>query len=102
MAFIIVYITYPNIEEANKIVSHLINKKLIACANIFPVKSSFIWKGKVDNSDEVVSVAKTRRENWEKVKAEVKKMHSYEIPCILKIEAEANNEFEEWVNKETK
>ena len=101
MAFIIVYITYPNIEEANKIISHLINKKLIACANIFPVKSSFIWKGKVDNSDEIVSIAKTKKENWEKIKAEVKKMHSYETPCILKIEAEANEDFEDWVNKET-
>ena len=101
MAFIIVYITYPNIEEANKIISHLINKKLIACANIFPVKSSFIWKGKVDNSDEIVSIAKTKKENWEKIKAEVKKMHSYETPCIFKIEAEANEDFEDWVNKET-
>jgi hypothetical protein len=28
-------------------------------------------------------------------------MHSYEIPCIIKIDAEANEEFERWINEST-
>jgi periplasmic divalent cation tolerance protein len=102
MAIIIIYATYPNMEEAQKIVHHLIEKKMISCSNFFPVKSSFWWKGKVDNSDEIVSVIKTRKENWEKVKSEIKKMHSYETPCIMKIEVEANEDFEKWVKEETR
>lgn len=102
MTLILIYITYPNIEEAKKIVNHLIEKKLIACANFFPVKSSFLWKGKVDDSEEIVSICKTKKENWEKIKIEVKKIHSYETPCIIKINAEANEEFDSWVNNETK
>ena len=102
MAIIIIYVTYPNMEEAQKIVNNLIKKKLISCSNFFPVKSSFWWKGKIDNSDEIVSVIKTRKQNWKKVKSEIKKMHSYETPCIIKIEVEANEEFESWVKDETK
>lgn len=89
-------------EEAKKIISHLIEKKLISCANLFPVESYFRWKGKIDNSKEIVSICKTKKENWEKVKSEVKKLHSYETPCIIKLDAEANEDFASWVESETK
>lgn len=102
MSLIILYVTYSNEKEAEKIVSHLINKKLISCANLFSVKSLYSWKGKVENSKEIVSIIKTKRSNWRMVESEIKKMHSYEIPCILKIGAKSNKEFEKWVKSETK
>lgn len=102
MGFIIIYITHKNQEEAEKIVKHLLNKKLIACGNIFPIKSFYWWKGKIENSDEVVSIVKTKNENWEKLKKEVKKVHSYEVPCIMKIGVEGDEGFEKWINEETK
>jgi periplasmic divalent cation tolerance protein len=97
-----IYVTYPNKGEAEKIVHSLIKKKLIACANFFPVKSSFWWKGKVNNSEEIVSILKTQKKNWNKIKTEISEMHPYETPCIIKLNAEANEEFDNWVKKETK
>jgi periplasmic divalent cation tolerance protein len=102
MTFIIIYVTHENLENAEKLASHLLQKKLIACANFFPIKSSFWWKGKIENSEEIVSLLKTRKENWEKVKSEIKKIHPYETPCIMKINVEANEDYESWVNNETK
>lgn len=102
MAFIIIYVTHENKEEANKVTSYLLEKKLIACANIFPITSTFWWEWKIDNSDEFVSILKTRKDNWEIVKNEIKKIHPYKIPCIMKIEVEANKEYEDWINTETK
>jgi len=101
MAFILVYVTYPNMKEANKSISHLLKEKLIACANSFPIKATSCWTGKIQEVDEVVSILKTRKENWEKVKSEVKKIHPYKIPCIMKLDVEANEEYEKWVNSET-
>lgn len=102
MGFIIIYVTYPNMDEANKTISYLIKNKLIACANSFPIKASSCWTGKVMEVDEIISILKTRKENWEKVKSEVKKLHSYKVPCIMKIDVESNKEYEDWVYKETK
>ena len=102
MAFIILYVTHENLKNAQKIASHLLQKKLIACANFFPIKSSYWWKGKIENSEEIVSLLKTRKENWEKVKSEIKKIHPYETPCIIKMNVEANEDYESWVNDETK
>lgn len=101
MAFIIIYITHPNLEEAKKVSEHLVKQKLAACANFFPITNCYWWKGKVKSEDEFVSILKTRKENWEKVKSAVMKVHPYDVPCIMKIDVEANKEFEDWVNKET-
>lgn len=99
---IMIYITNKDMDEAKKIVNHLLKKKLIACANMFPIESICPWEGKVENSKEVVAIVKTVEKNWEKIKKEVKKIHSYKIPCIIKIKAEANKEYEKWVESETK
>jgi len=101
MTFILLYVTHQDRENAEKIVSHLLGKKLIACANFFPITSSYFWKGKVENSEEIVSLLKTKKENWEKVKSEIQKIHPYETPCIIKMDVEANEDYESWINRET-
>jgi periplasmic divalent cation tolerance protein len=52
MKAFIVLTTVKNIAEAESISSALITKRLIACCNVTQVKSSFLWKGKVDNENE--------------------------------------------------
>ena len=97
-----VYITCKDKKEAIKISKHLLKKRLIACSNIFPIKSMYWWNKKIVNDNEIVILAKTTNKNYEKIKKEVKKLHSYDIPCILKINIKANKEYEKWVKKETR
>ena len=59
------------------------------------------WKGKIENESEVVAIVKTKEENWEKVQQEVKKIHPYETPCIMKFDVEANDDYESWIKSET-
>ena len=98
----LLYITCKDKREAEKIAIHLLKKRLIACANIFPVQSMYWWKGKIVNDAEYAVLAKTNNKNYKKAADEIKKIHSYEIPCILRIEAKANKEYEDWVNREVK
>jgi len=102
MAFIIVYITHPNKEHATSISGVLIKEKLVACSNIFPINSSYWWQGQVVNEDEFVSIVKTRADLYPELVSKVEKLHSYEVPCIMKIEAEANPAYEKWIIEETK
>jgi len=98
----LVYITCKDEKEAKKISIHLLKKRLIVCANIFPIKSMYWWKNKIVNDDENVIIAKTLIKNYEKIKQEVEKLHSYEVPCIIKIDAEANESYDKWVKEEIK
>lgn len=102
MNFIFIYITNPTENEARKIARHLLHKKLIACANIFSVGSLYWWKGKIADEKEFVLIAKTKKNNFEKVKREVEKIHAYKIPCIVKIPVSSNEKYYKWLGKVVK
>ena len=99
---IIIYITCKNKSEAEKIANHLLKNKLIACANIFPINSLYKWKGKLQKDKEYVLLAKTLKSKAKEVEKEVKKIHSYDIPCIIKKEVTANKEYMRWIKNEVK
>lgn len=101
MGFIIIKITCPNIEEARKITKHLLQQRLISSANFFPIKSISSWTGEIQEVDEYIIFLKTRKDNWEKARDELQKIHPYEVPCITKIDVEANEDYESWVKKQT-
>ena len=98
----LIYITCKDNEEAEKISKHLLEKRLIACANLHPIRSLYWWQGKIQDDNETVIIAKTLEKNYNKIKEEVKKMHPYDVPCILKIDAEANESYDKWVKEEVK
>ena len=95
---IFVYITSPTKAEAKRIAFHLIKKKLAACAVIFGgVNSIYPWKGKIVDETELVLIAKTDAKNYNKIVAEVEKIHAYTIPCIIRIPVRANKKYEKWL-----
>src|SRR4030042_321169 len=80
---IAVYITFANEAEAKNIGNALLNDRLVACINIFPVKSSYWWHDGIHNAEEVALIAKTKQENFDKIREVVRSMHSYETPAIV-------------------
>jgi periplasmic divalent cation tolerance protein len=103
MKFLLIYTTHKSLEDAKNITDYLLNEKLIACVNFFPITSQYRWKGSIETSNETVAILKTRIENWGKVKEYIEKNHSYETPCVIKLaEVEANNSYASWIQEETK
>jgi periplasmic divalent cation tolerance protein len=102
MSFILVYTTHANEESAMKLSNYMVEKKIAACANIFPIKSAYWWKGNIESEDEYVSILKTIPENWELLKTKIEELHPYDVPCIMKINVEANEKYEEWIRSEVR
>ncbi|MFC1697387.1 divalent-cation tolerance protein CutA [Nanoarchaeota archaeon] len=96
---IIIYVTCKDKEEAEKIGRALVDDKLVACANFFPITSIFFWEGDLEKGNEIILLLKSRGKNWEIIQNKVKELHSYDTPCIIKIKAEANSEYEKWVKQ---
>ena len=94
---IIVYVTCKNKDEAKKIAKHLLDKKLIACANILDSDSLYNWKDKLRDEKESILLMKTKKEKFDEINKEISNMHSYDTPCILKIDVEANSKYKDWV-----
>ena len=83
-AYVIVMVTTPSKQEAERIAQHLLEERLIACANIIgPVSSLFHWSGKIEKAEEYLTLMKSRNDLFEKLSEAVKALHSYEVPEIL-------------------
>ena len=98
MPFLLIYVTHPSKPEAIRITSELLNQHIIVCANFYPTESMYWWEGRLTKSDEIMTIYKTRSENWEAVKSRIESSHKYDIPCIIKLATvEANEKYEEWI-----
>jgi periplasmic divalent cation tolerance protein len=99
---IIIYTTCKDKTEARKIAKALLDERLVACANIFPCTSLYRWEGRFCDESECAMLMKTRPAHWQKLQRRIKELHSYDLPCIERIEAKASREFEAWIQAETR
>jgi len=83
----IVLVTCGNLIEARRIVSKIVRKRLAACATIIlgPVQSVYRWKGKVQATREQLVLIKTVEKQLPALEAEIKRLHSYEVPEIIAV-----------------
>ncbi len=98
---IIVYTACKDETEARIIATALLDEKLIACANLFPCRSLYRWQGEFCDESECAMIMKTCAEHWHKIRERIAQLHSYDLPCIERVESEASVEFEAWVRGET-
>jgi periplasmic divalent cation tolerance protein len=99
------YMTCKNKVEANKIAYALVKKDLVACANIIPnIKSYFKWNNKkVNIIKESVLIGKTVKKNINKIILYVKKIGSYDCPCVVFVDIKnGNKDFLSWIKSSTK
>lgn len=98
-SFTVVFMTTSNREEATRIVSQLLNERLIACANIIgPVFSLFKWKEKVEESNEFLVLMKSRKDLFKRLSTRIKEMHGYEVPEIIALPIiEASQHYIDWL-----
>jgi periplasmic divalent cation tolerance protein len=72
-----------NGEEAEKITAVLLERKLAACVQMFPVDSRYVWKGEICADKEILLLIKCRRDCYAGIERAILENHSYELPEIL-------------------
>ena len=97
-----IYMTAGSRQEADRIGRILLEEKLAACINMMEhMNSMYVWKGEIQNDEEVVVIAKTTREKTAALIERVKTLHSYECPCIITLPVENGYlPFINWVAQE--
>jgi len=99
---IVVLTTCDSAEQAGRIARHLVEQRVATCVNIVPaIRSIYRWKGKVEDSAELLLVIKSRRDLFTRVQAEIEKVHSYEVPEIVALPiVEGSEEYLAWLDRE--
>jgi periplasmic divalent cation tolerance protein len=100
---IVVLSTCGSEEEAVKVARSLVEARVAACVSIVPaVRSIYRWKASVEDSAEVLLIVKTRRELFARLEAELRKVHSYEVPEAIALPIEEGLEdYLSWIDAET-
>jgi periplasmic divalent cation tolerance protein len=98
-----VYVTFQNNAEADRIVDALLNKRLIACANVWSVRSQYIWHKKRIRSRAVAALLKTTKRQYKKLEQHILALHGDEVPCIVAWSlAQGATDYLEWIHKSVK
>ena len=77
--------TFHDKETAKQAAKMLVEQRLAACVQMFPIESVYLWKGEICEDDEIMLFIKSRTELFDKIAAAIKETHPYEVPEIMRI-----------------
>ena len=89
-------------EDALRIGKGLLEKRLIACYNLWSIESSYWWKGEILEEPETMMLLKTQARHFDEVSNYIKKKSGYEVPDIFTLNpGQTIKSFDNWVEEET-
>jgi periplasmic divalent cation tolerance protein len=89
-------------EDAIRIGKRLLEKRLVACYNLWPIESAYWWKEEILEEPETMMLLKTIQGHFEEVAAYIKEESGYEVPDIFTLQpGQVVPVFEQWVHDET-
>ena len=100
---VIILITVPNDDSAERIAAKLIAERLAACVNVIPgIVSHYRWEGKLNADRELLLLVKTQSRHFNAVRDAVLEIHPYDLPEIIAIDVvNGLKGYLDWVMRET-
>ena len=101
---VIVLTTVPTRAVGRKLSKQLLKLRLAACISLSEtIESSYVWKGKQENSREMLCWIKTTLGKKRQVMNFLKKEHPYEVPEIVVLKpTDVDASYLKWVQNSVK
>lgn len=101
--FIEITTTFPDDLIADDIAEVLVLRRLVACAQVSgPVKSTYLWKGRYEQSFEYKLRMKTTLERMPAVIELLRSRHPYEVPEVTARRIEwVSEDYAQWLVQST-
>jgi periplasmic divalent cation tolerance protein len=99
---VVVLTTVADNDGAATLARQLVNERLAACVNLYPVMESFYrWKGQVEHDAERQMVIKTTRDLVPALERRLTQLHSYELPEFVVLPVfQAGAAYAAWVGEQ--
>lgn len=95
-----VKISAENLDQADKILNSLLEKKLVTGGQFIKQPARFLWKGKVQDMDYVTITSYTTDGHKAAVVDDVRKTSAEEVPMItFVIPDDLNQELRDWIDE---
>ncbi|MFF4815057.1 divalent-cation tolerance protein CutA [Kitasatospora sp. NPDC001309] len=100
--FLVVTTTHDGSEQARALAKKVVEARLAACAQVYPIQSVYWWDGEVQDSAEWRIDFKTRADLAERLGAFIGEHHIYDTPEIVGVPlATGSAAYLDWVRAET-
>ncbi len=80
-------------EQADALARQLVQRHLVACASLLPVRSHYRWQGQLQSSHEVKLLLKTSPDQLAGLRDALAELHSYETPEWVHWEAASDGAY---------
>lgn len=103
MDYCLIYTTFADQHEAERVAQQLVEDRLAACVNVFPaITAIYRWQGKIEHGQETAALIKTSDKLFTAVEHKIKQLHSYENCCVIKLPITAGSQpFLDWITAQT-
>ncbi len=99
----IIMTTTNSNENLDQIIKALLDARLAACLQYYPIKSAYVWKDEIQQDDETLLLIKTKSSLFSNIEKIINEVHSYEEPELIMIPIEDGSRgYLDWVNNVTK
>jgi len=91
-------------DHSERIARSLVEERLAACVNWFPVRSAYRWKGEICIDEEHSMLIKVADERVDALRVRLRELHPYELPEIVVLEvdkARSLDAYVAWVRSES-
>jgi periplasmic divalent cation tolerance protein len=102
--YIQLFTTTEKKDDAQIISKEVVEKRLAACAQVIgPIKSTYWWKEKIEQTEEWLCIMKSRGDLYEELEKAIKSIHPYEVPEIVAVPIVSGSQsYLEWLEQEVK
>jgi periplasmic divalent cation tolerance protein len=99
---IVMLTTVADDEAARTLVAGVLDARLAACATcLAPARSTYHWEGRIESASEVPVLFKTVPERADALERWLSEHHPYDVPEILRWDADAAPAYALWASAET-
>lgn len=100
MSLIAIVTTVRHADDARRIARDLVQRRLVACAQIEAIESVFHWQGALCQEGEFRLLLKTTASHYDAVETALRELHPYELPAIHAVALEPVFEpYARWVSE---
>jgi periplasmic divalent cation tolerance protein len=101
-ALLAVFTSTDSRDEALRIASALVQRGLVACAQVSAIDSVYVWDGALQQQGEFRLLLKTTARQYPAVEAAIRELHGYELPAIFALPvAQADAAYAGWVRRQS-
>lgn len=92
----------PGFPEGLKITDQLLQQKLAACIQTFPIQSAYLWEGAIQRGPETLVLIKARSADYAEIESHIRQKHPYTTPEIIMLPITAGfSPYLDWIAQVT-